>query len=226
MRPQTPQKRIVTEVVTFGATSICPHFCPQSTGGGGNIKLPPPLSLFNAAYPAGAPAGVASRLGREATPVSTRAFALVPILELIMIIKFFLIFLFLAPSNFEPKSETRARLPQPQPHTSNHCKEHNRPTHGQRMSSSSSAASTFHHTGVISRPWAWCTCLKHHSFHTESCIYLLSNISECLASKQKESPSEVLEEELWTQPSELELQEEEATPQSDSQQEEEASQRW
>jgi len=106
MRPQTPQKRIVTEVVTLGATSICPHFCPQSTGGGGNIKLPPPLSLFDAAYPAGAPAGVASRLGREATPVSTRAFALVPILELIMIIMFLIYLIWRQTiSNQSPRQE-------------------------------------------------------------------------------------------------------------------------
>lgn len=44
--------------------------------------------------------------------------------------------------------------------------------------------------------WHWCHCLRFHPFHTQSCLFLLNQISECLASSQSEHPTEVRQEDV------------------------------
>lgn len=60
------------------------------------------------------------------------------------------------------------------------------------MASAAAASSS----SSSSSDWTWCICLKHQPFHTESCLFLLNQISEWLASSQRERPSQVDETSL------------------------------
>lgn len=65
-----------------------------------------------------------------------------------------------------------------------------------RGSSSSSVAAASCPSAVSSRKWHWCHCLDHGPYHSESCLHLLSTISDELAEAHEGEFSEVLESEL------------------------------
>lgn len=58
-------------------------------------------------------------------------------------------------------------------------------SHATAAATASRAASPVDSTPV---DWRWCCCLDHQPFHTESCLFLLSQINECLASELSRDP--------------------------------------